>query len=209
MISELVDLYDDEYRVIGAIERDKAHTTGALHKTMHCWYVDDRFVYFQIRSSNVGFPGLLDVTAGGHVGRGEDGMTALLREAKEEIGVELPSSGMHQIGRNQFTFRNEGTWVREFSEVYMLPALAGFDTFSPNSNELSGIAAIPFREGKEVVIGARHSLSVQALLVEQGVRKKEIRTITKESFVPSILDYFCKILEIGELFANGDRDISL
>lgn len=209
MVSELVDIYDDEYRMIGTLEREKAHATGALHKTTQCWFVDSLSVYFQIRGLKVGFPGLLDVTVGGHVASGEGDESALLREALEEVGVELSPSSLLHLGRSQFTFRRAGVFVREFSEVYMLHASEGFDTFSPNHVELSGIAAIPFTEGSEILGGTRETLEVQTLQLGTASRRKEMKLITKESFVPGILDYFGKVVKIGESFASGGHDINL
>lgn len=206
---EIVDIYDDSLRSKGSMDRDAAHKTGELHKTIHCWFADGRFVYFQIRGRDAAFPDLLDVTVGGHVAGGESVEHAIQREAKEEVGVELKFSDLHYMGRNRFTFSNGIDFIREFSEVYFHMVKKGFNAFAPNAMELSGIAAIPFREGHEVLTGSRSSMTVDVLRAAAGRMKRETTSITAASFVPGAQDYYARVVELGELFVGGIDDLAL
>lgn len=47
------------------------------------------YILFQKRSTNVANGGFYDSSAGGHIDKGEDSLTAALRETREEIGLEL------------------------------------------------------------------------------------------------------------------------
>lgn len=47
------------------------------------------YILFQKRSQNVTNGGFYDSSAGGHIDKGEDSLTAALRETQEEIGLKL------------------------------------------------------------------------------------------------------------------------
>jgi isopentenyldiphosphate isomerase len=205
MPPEIVDSYDESLRVVGVVEREIAHRKGILHKTVHCWFVDSNFVYFQIRGERVNFPGLLDVTVGGHASSGEGSETALMREIIEEIGVQRPFSDLVYVGQNRFSYRDDMLFIREFSDVYFARTEGGLSTFFPNPTELDGMAAVPFRRGREVVGGKINDLEVRALLVDSVKRRETLRVISRDSFVPGTMEYFIKVLELGERIAKGKK----
>ncbi len=209
MPAEFVDVYDDTLQVIGSMERALAHRVGALHKTMQCWFVDAMHAYFQIRGKDVGFPGLLDVTVGGHVSSDESEGAAIAREAREEVGVNVERMCLSHVGRNSFTYRHGEANVREFSEVFMVMAEDGFDTFSPDPTELSGIAAVPFIEGRRLLEGVIPYLNVMALTANSAGSEMRNFRITCGSFIPGMQRYFVNVLRLSESFSKGERSIGL
>ncbi|MBR3318895.1 NUDIX domain-containing protein [Candidatus Saccharibacteria bacterium] len=66
---------------------------GSLEGGACIWFVkhedDKTLVLFQKRSENIQFGGFYDASTGGHIDEGEDPLTAALREAREEIGMDL------------------------------------------------------------------------------------------------------------------------
>ena len=98
MKTEFVDVYDESLEITGITERETAHRFGSLHKTAQWWLIDSDSVYFQIRSKNIAFPGLLDATVGGHITAGESAEEALLREIEEEVGIRLRTSELTFVG---------------------------------------------------------------------------------------------------------------
>ncbi len=209
MHHELVDAYDESLNIVGVIEREDAHRKGILHKTVHCWFIDRDFVYFQIRGKRVGFPGLLDVSVGGHVSSSESTETALLRELNEEVGIRRPLEDLKYIGNNRFDFEEGELRVSEFSDVYFTSALEGLDAFIPNEFELAGIAAVPFIPGLDVLLGKTSELEVRVMTVDNDTRKHAHHVITSRSFVPSITGYFARVLEIGRLYGSGRESVRI
>ena len=71
--------------------REKCHIEGLWHKAVSIFVVNsNNEVLLQKRSSNKKmWPGMWDVTAGGHVLAGEFGFQAVRRELKEELGINL------------------------------------------------------------------------------------------------------------------------
>jgi 8-oxo-dGTP pyrophosphatase MutT (NUDIX family) len=89
----LLDVVDENDKVVGSVTRGNAHYTGELHREVHVWMRDNNDnIIFQIRGLNRDNAGLLDATAGGHVEEGEDYMEAAVRETKEETGFEISPS---------------------------------------------------------------------------------------------------------------------
>lgn len=209
MANEMIDVYDESLTLVGSMQRDAAHNSGALHKTIHCWFVDSGHLYFQIRGENVGFPLLLDATVGGHLTSGESDIEALKREGIEEVGIEIDTSRTTPIGRNRVEFRVNSSLIREFSEVYMLAATNGLDSFTPNPAELFGIAAIPFSAGRQLLESGEDELRVETIQISSGLRKRVAMAVRKESFIPYTVSYFQRVLEIGERYAMGDRNLSI
>ena len=110
MASEMFDMLDCAGRKTGTtIDRDEAHRTGAWHGAFHCLIVYEHLrkpcVLFQKRSAaKVIAPGKFDVSVGGHYATDEDAAIAGPREIKEELGLDVPFSGLVSVGRRVFVF---------------------------------------------------------------------------------------------------------
>jgi len=91
---EILDIVDENDRVIGRSPRGRAYAEGLRHR---CVFIQARdsegrlFVHRRTPTKLV-FPSLYDMWVGGVVGAGESYDDAALREAEEELGVfGLPS----------------------------------------------------------------------------------------------------------------------
>lgn len=93
---ELWDLYTPDHKLTGRTHiRGKQMPDGLCHLVVHVWIRNSQgqFLMSQRSASRYAFP-LLWETVGGSVVAGEDSLTGALREAKEEIGIELlPENG--------------------------------------------------------------------------------------------------------------------
>lgn len=87
---ELFPVVDEAGNVIGSATRCQCHSGAKiLHPVVHL-HVRDRAgrLYLQKRSMSKDIqPGKWDTAVGGHIDYGEDVMTALRREAREELGL--------------------------------------------------------------------------------------------------------------------------
>ncbi|MES5822455.1 NUDIX domain-containing protein [Streptomyces sp. RG80] len=91
---EILDIVDEDDRVVGQSPRGAAYTEGLRHR---CVFIQARdsegrlFVHRRTPDKLV-FPSLYDMWVGGVVGAGEAYDDAALREAEEELGVSgLPA----------------------------------------------------------------------------------------------------------------------
>lgn len=86
---ELLDIVDEQDRVVGRATRGEAYARGLRHR---CVFVQARdaegrvFVHRRT-STKLVFPSMYDMFVGGVVGAGESSDDAALREAEEELGV--------------------------------------------------------------------------------------------------------------------------
>lgn len=86
--NEYLDVVSDFDMVIESRSRYDIHRLGLLHREVHVWLFDkDRNVYFQKSAAHKSSAGLMDASIGGHVDKGEDYLTAAVRETKEESGL--------------------------------------------------------------------------------------------------------------------------
>ncbi|MFH8451482.1 NUDIX domain-containing protein [Streptomyces fungicidicus] len=93
---EIIDIVDEDDRVVGTSPRGEAYARGLRHRCVFVLARDagDRiFVHRRTPGKQV-FPSLYDMFVGGVVGAGEGYDAAALREAEEELGVTgLPRPG--------------------------------------------------------------------------------------------------------------------
>ena len=88
---ELLPLVDEEGRVIGSATRGQCHDgSKLLHPVVHLHVFDSAGrLYLQQRPLWKDIqPGKWDTAVGGHVDFGEEIADALLREVREELGIE-------------------------------------------------------------------------------------------------------------------------
>ncbi|RFU66644.1 NUDIX hydrolase [Peribacillus glennii] len=93
MGTEIPDIYDSEMNHRDVCERGEVHQKGYWHKSFHCWFYQIEngavFLLFQKRDwRKYIFPGLLDITAAGHLEAGERPEQGI-REIHEEVGLYL------------------------------------------------------------------------------------------------------------------------
>ena len=88
---EIFDIVDEQDRVIGNAGRREIHRRRLRHRAVHLFLFDNTGrLYIQKRASTKGsFPGRFDSSASGHVDSGESYDAAVLRETREEIGLEF------------------------------------------------------------------------------------------------------------------------
>ncbi|NBE54481.1 NUDIX hydrolase [Streptomyces boluensis] len=86
---EILDIVDEQDRVVGQAPRGEAYAKGLRHR---CVFVlardaEDRIFVHRRTATKLVFPSRYDMFVGGVVGAGETYDTAALREAEEELGV--------------------------------------------------------------------------------------------------------------------------
>ncbi|MEU6518223.1 NUDIX domain-containing protein [Streptomyces sp. NPDC046978] len=86
---ELLDIVDENDRVIGQSPRGEAYARGLRHRCVFIQARDaeGRLFVHRRTSTKLIFPSLYDMFVGGVVGAGESYDDAALREAEEELGV--------------------------------------------------------------------------------------------------------------------------
>ncbi len=122
-MEEFFDVLNEKGNFTGKAEsREKCHKEGLWHKAVVVFIINSKNqVLLQRRSQNKRmWPNMWDVTAGGHVLAGEFGFEAIIREAKEELGIELNKNEMTFLGSSIST-NNKGDIInKHFNEYYIV-----------------------------------------------------------------------------------------
>jgi isopentenyl-diphosphate Delta-isomerase len=91
MSEEIFDVVNEHDEVIGRETRRIVHRTGLKHRAVHVFVFNSRGeVFLQKRSmSKDSSPGLWDSSASGHLDCGEGYDDCVMRELREEIGLDV------------------------------------------------------------------------------------------------------------------------
>jgi isopentenyl-diphosphate Delta-isomerase len=124
-VTELLDIIHPDGTPTGvAKERAAAHRDGDWHRAAHLWIVTtDLRVLLQRRAlTKDTWPGLWDVSVAGHVAAGELPEEAIIREAFEELGLEIEAEELRHLGtlRYQAVLHGGSYLENELHEVFLL-----------------------------------------------------------------------------------------
>lgn len=136
---EIVDIVDENNKVIGQIAKGEAHQTGALHRCVVSQLIDSQGNWTLVKqASDRQDAGQYVSPVGGHVQAGESEDDALKREAFEELG--LKNFKFKLIGRKIFNREVIGRKENHYFIVYEIysdqpPVLnhesVGYEKFTP------------------------------------------------------------------------------
>lgn len=122
-MEEFFEILDEKGNYTGKIEtRAKCHKEGLWHKAVVVCIINSKEqVLLQKRSPNKRvWPNMWDATAGGHVLAGEFGFQAIIRETREELGIELNKNEMTFLG-SSISRQVKGDVINNhFNEYYIV-----------------------------------------------------------------------------------------
>lgn len=119
--AEMFPLITEQGEVVGQASRRYCHSGSmALHPVVHLHIFDrEGRLYLQKRSMKKDIaPGLWDTSVGGHVDYGEDLLTAVKREAREEVGVEAEDGELRFLFQYIWQSARERELVTAFATTY-------------------------------------------------------------------------------------------
>jgi isopentenyldiphosphate isomerase len=97
-MAEMVDVVDEDDRVVGRVDRAEVRARNLLHRAVYVLVTNGAGALFAHRRTDTKdvYPGYWDVTIGGVVASGEDYVTAAHRELDEELGIAV--AGLRELG---------------------------------------------------------------------------------------------------------------
>ena len=204
-MDEIVDIFDDNFHQIGTALKSKVHREGIWHQTFHCWIVRKRegraYILFQKRAmQKEDSPGLLDISAAGHLIAGEKKEQGV-REITEELGI-LPSvDNMCYLGVRIATYYFRHIRNKEFCHVYLLENNTPLEQFQLRGEEVYGLAEVEITQGLKLFSNQVDHIECVFFYGEHS--RKEMITIGVKDFLPRIDPYYLRICSVADQFFSG------
>jgi len=146
-MDELIDILDSDGKYTGGTAmKSEAHHLGLFHATIHVWfYTNKGELLIQQRGSHKDtHPLLWDVSVAGHVGAGEDIITAALREIKEEIGLTVCEKDLGKIGVFKSVQKHpKGLMDCEFHHTFLCELKIPLTSLKKQESEVEALGLIP------------------------------------------------------------------
>lgn len=205
---EHFDLYDSWGKPLKTSKpRGDVHRDGDWHRSLHLWLwgveSSKPFILFQRRSMTKDtWPGVLDVAVGGHFRSGET-LAETLREAEEELGLDVGVDDIVRIGRRFFVWRTENYTDSEIAEAFAVRCDQPLTEFRLHPEEVDGLARISAAEGLKLFDGQVSTITGVEYIRETGnVRTVELAVA---DFVEASDGYAVQTLSAIQQLAAGQH----
>ena len=189
MENEFIKIFDDKRNVIGVASRSDVHRLGYWHETFHCWFVTNingkEYIYLQLRSdAKKDYPGLLDITVGGHL-LADETVQDGIREIKEEVGIDVDFHDLQKLGILEYCVINENLIDKELAHTFLYKCEHQLTDFTVQIDEVAGIGLVELKDFSELWLGERETIQVSAFKIDkEGNKNMFAETVGKDKFVP-------------------------
>lgn len=121
--------------------REECHKKGLWHRAVYAFIFNkNNDVLLQKRSKNKKlWPNLWDITAGGHVLAGEFGRQALIREIKEELGIQVEEYQVKYLVGSISTNIKNNIINNHFNECYIVTKEVDISKIKLQTDEVADI----------------------------------------------------------------------
>lgn len=121
--------------------REECHKKGLWHRAVYAFIIDDNGnVLLQKRSKNKKmWPNMWDLSVGGHVEAGEFGRQALIREVKEELGIEINDSEIKYLVGSTSINKKDDVINKHYNECYIITKHVDISDIKVQKEEVSEV----------------------------------------------------------------------
>ncbi|SMC07445.1 Isopentenyldiphosphate isomerase [Rubrobacter radiotolerans DSM 5868] len=199
-----MDILDERGEKTGETRlKSEAHRDGLWHRCFHCWIVrpgppgkeaEEATLLLQRRASvKDTWPGLLDVSVGGHLSSGESPLDGR-REIHEELGLSVGPERLIPLGERRVERRIPQGTDREFHEVFLL-----LDGTHPldlrlQPEEVDSVVEVRLRDAARLAAGE----SVPATEHRVAAGESRERSISLNDFVAGDGEYLAGVVRAAE-----------
>ena len=150
-MKEYLDILDEYGNKTGIIkERSNINNDKEFIRTVHIWIMnpETKKILVQRRSScKSDAPNKWDLSAGGHILSGEKSIDAIIRETKEEIGLDITNDKFIKLFEN----KHNGNKNKYFHDVYFLEKAIDINMLKLQKSEVQDIRYFDLLELKSML----------------------------------------------------------
>jgi isopentenyldiphosphate isomerase len=220
MTAELIDVFDELGRGAGVRDRATVHAEGWWHQAFHLLVVARRpgggVAVLQRRArTKQAFPGLLDLSATGHLAAGERPIDGV-RELREELGIDLEPGTLHLLGVRRVVDETPEGLNREFCHVFLARDDRPLDAYTPDPAEVSGVVELDLHRGLDLFSGRVDTVGAAELTVGEEARRTPVQ---RSQFVPegalgdvapgAGYGYWLTLLTMALRFVDGETRLGI
>ena len=198
MERELLKVFDNKHNPIGVETREEIHKLGLWHETFQCWFIGKQnkkqYIYLQLRSDlKKDYPGLLDITAAGHLLENETVFDGI-REVKEELGIDVLFEELYSLGVLKYSVTTGDLIDNELAHVFLYDCVLEWDQFTLQVEEVSGIVQVELTQFVRLWNSELEEIEIIGFRVEEdGARRPIHEMVGKINFVPHEQSYYEEI----------------
>ncbi len=122
-MEEMLDVLNERGEFTGkTATRDECHSKGLWHRGVYGFIIDKNSnILLQKRSEKKKlWPNRWDVTVGGHVDAGEFGWQTIIRECKEELGIDVSENEVKYLISSTSVYNKNGYINNHYDECYLI-----------------------------------------------------------------------------------------
>lgn len=186
---EKLNYYNKKGNKIGTVNRQEAISQGLLLESVHIWIINPKTkeVLMQKRSKNrKNDPGMIDVSAAGHVAIGEVPMQTVVREGKEELGEKAFEKLIPTIKRLidfEIDFSKEGRKGKYINYEYIGFSTAKLEEYEKQDEEVENLFFMNYYDVKKSIENKDNNMRIPYNKITKKVFElieQELENIDKE-----------------------------
>ncbi|MEM7274044.1 MAG: NUDIX domain-containing protein [Actinomycetota bacterium] len=216
---ERLDIVTATGAPLGDATRAEVHRDGRWHNVFHCLVIRSgrpaRVVLQRRHRSKAAFPGLLDLSATGHLIAGERPIDGV-RELNEELGTSASPGDLTPIGVRLLADDGGEGRNRERVHLYFLADDRSLADFGPDPAEVESLVEVEVADLLRLLAADQvdeedadtAASSVSAVEWRPGSAERPT-TIRQTDLVPAIDGYWVVVLVMAERFVAGDRPLAI
>ena len=204
LLPPLFNIYGEDSSI------DDAQSKGLWLVSVNLWIVsrlaDGQYgIVFQRRSlTRKWSPGKLDVSVGGKVNEGDSLEETVIKESKEELGIDLGLENINYIGKTLGVSIIKGKYFQSVPHIFLAFLNITLDSYKLCKDEVDSIYCISMSDLLKLFSNEVKEFKVKGL--DLNKRKVEY-TVTLNSFTESWDNYNFRMIKLIESYLKGEKRI--
>jgi len=212
-VDEPLDIVTATGAHVRSAGRREVHDGGHWHQVFHCLVVRSappaRVVLQRRHRAKVAFPGLLDLSATGHLTAGERPVDGV-RELNEELGIQVTPADLVPIGVRLLADDDGGEGHnRERVHLFFVTDDRPLDHYDPDPDEVESLVEVGAGDLLRLFDHQPHPApSVEACEWQPGSPPVQV-TIDRSDLVAPVDGYWIVLLVMAERFVASEGPLAI